>query len=78
MTDHDLIANLHKRMDTQDRMLLEIRDMVTSHIATEKEVKPAIDELITLYKGSKLLIPMMATAAAMLWAVWAWAKDHIK
>ena len=78
MSDHDLIENLHKRMDTQDRMLLEIRDTITAHVAQEATVKPALDELITLYKGSKLIIPMLASAGAMLWAVWAWAKDHIK
>lgn len=78
MTDHDLITNLHRRMDTQDRMLLEIRDTITSHIATEKEVKPALDELIALWKGSKILIPMLAGAAAMIWAVIVWAKDHLK
>ena len=78
MTDHDLIQNLHRRMDSQDKMLLEIRDTMTAHIATEKEVKPALDELVALWKGSKILIPILASAAAMVWAVFAWAKDHIK
>lgn len=78
MTDHDLLDNLHRRMDKQDSMLLEIRDTITSHIATEKEVKPALDELIALWKGSKILIPMLAGAAAMIWAVIVWAKDHLK
>ena len=78
MTDHDLIQNLHQRMDSQDKMLLEIRDTMTAHIATAKEVKPAIDELVALWKGSKILIPLLASAAAMVWAVFAWAKDHIK
>lgn len=85
MTDHDLIANIHRRMDSQDRLLLEIRDQgvrnatrLEEHIKTEKEVKPAIDELVALWKGSKILIPILASAAAMVWAVFAWAKDHIK
>ena len=85
MTDHDLIANIHRRMDSQDRLLLEIRDQgvqnatrLEEHIKTEKEVKPALDELVALWKGSKILIPILASAAAMVWAVFAWAKDHIK
>lgn len=78
MTDHDLIANIHRRMDTQDTMLLEIRDKLNAHLASESEVKPALDELIALWKGSKILIPMLASAAAMVWAVVTWAKDHIK
>lgn len=78
MIDHDLIANIHRRMDSQDKMLREIRDTMTAHIATEKEVKPAIDELVALWKGSKILIPILASAAAMVWAVVSWAKDHVK
>jgi hypothetical protein len=65
-------------MDEQDRLLREIRDSITTHLAVDKEVKPAIDELITLYKGSKVLIPMMVTAAVALWAFWEWARAHIK
>ena len=65
-------------MDTQDALLKEIRDMVISHIATEREIKPAVDELVAMWKGSKLIIPILASAGAMLWAVLAWAKDHVK
>ena len=65
-------------MDTQDKLLLEIRDTMTAHIAEEKSVKPALDELISLWKGSKILIPMLAGAAAMVWAVISWSKDHIR
>jgi hypothetical protein len=78
MTDHEAIQNVHRRLDNQDKILLEIRDTMTAHIAKEDAIKPALDELISLWKGSKLIIPMLASGAAMLWAVWAWAKDHIK
>ena len=74
MTDHDLINNIHRRMDAQDAMLMEIRDKVTA----QETMKPALDELVTLWKGSKILIPMMASAAVLLWGFWTWAKDHIK
>ena len=78
MTDHEIIQNLHRRLDTQDALLREIRDTVISHIATEKEIKPAVDELVAMWKGSKIIIPILASAAATLWAVLAWAKDHVK
>ena len=78
MTDHELIANLHRRMDAQDKLLMEIRDKMTAHLAAEEQVKPALDELVALWKGSKILIPILASCAAALWAVMAWAKDHIK
>ena len=74
MTDHEVISNLNRRMDKQDAMLIEIRDKVVA----QEAMKPALDELVTLWKGSKILIPMMASAAGILWALWSWAKDHIK
>ena len=74
MTDHELINNIHRRMDLQDDLLREIRDKVIS----QETMKPALDELVTLWKGSKIMIPLLASAAAMIWAVVAWAKDHIK
>jgi len=74
VTDHDLINNIHRRMDLQDDLLREIRDKVIS----QETMKPALEELVTLWKGSKIMIPLLASAAAMIWAVVAWLKDHIK
>ena len=74
MTDHDLINTIHRRMDLQDDLLREIRDKVIS----QETMKPALEELVTLWKGSKIMIPMMASAAGLLWAFWTWVKDHIK
>lgn len=74
MTDHDLISNIHRRMDLQDDLLREIRDKVIS----QETMKPALEDLVALWKGSKIMIPMMASAAGLLWAFWTWAKDHIK
>ena len=77
----DLIENLHRRMDTQDALLLEIRDTVVAHIAAEKEMKPALEELTSLWKGSKVISRILAfliMCGAALWALFVWAKDHIK
>jgi hypothetical protein len=74
MTDHDLISNIHHRMDLQDDLLREIRDKVIS----QETMKPALEDLVALWKGSKIMIPMMASAAGLLWAFWTWAHDHIK
>ena len=74
MTDHELINNIHRRMDLQDDLLREIRDKVIS----QETMKPALEELVALWKGSKIMIPLLASAAAMIWAVVAWVKDHIK
>jgi hypothetical protein len=74
VTDHDLINNIHRRMDIQDDLLREIRDKVIS----QETMKPALEDLVALWKGSKIMIPMMASAAGLLWAFWTWAQDHIK
>jgi hypothetical protein len=78
MTDHDMIANLHRRMDSQDRILLEIDRKITSHMAESDTIRPALEELVSLWKGSKILIPIMAGSAAMIWAVIVWAKEHLR
>lgn len=77
----DPIANLHRRMDTQDALLREIRDTLVSHLAVDKEMKPALDELVSLWKGSKVISRILAAfcaAGAVLWAMFVWAKDHLK
>ena len=78
MTDHDLIANLHRRMDSQDTILREIDRKITAHVAESDSIRPALEELVSLWKGSKILIPILASMAAAVWAVVAWAKEHIK
>lgn len=78
MTDHDLITNLHRRMDAQDKMLLEIRDKLISHVVEADQIKPALDELVSLWKGSKILIPIMVGLATAIWAIITWAKEHLR
>lgn len=65
-------------MDSQDKMLLEIRDKINMHVVESDQIRPALDELVTLWRGSKILIPILAAWAAMVWAVIAWAKEHLK
>jgi len=79
--NHTVIDNLHRRMDSQDALLLDIRDTLVAHIATEASMKPSLDELVSLWKGSKVIsviIAGLAAAGAGLVGLFAWAKDHIK
>lgn len=78
MTDHELIANIHRRMDKQDELLREIRDRMNEHIITSDGMRPAIEELVTIWKGSKILIPLLIGMTGAIWAIIAWAKDHLK
>jgi len=70
--------DLHRRMDGQDTLLREIRDMIVGHIEAEKIHKQAIEELVVLWRGSKILIPILVGLAGIIVTVVIWAREHIK
>ena len=75
------IRNIHERLDKQDVLLRDIHTMLIGHLATEAEMKPSLDELISLWRGSKVLSGVLAAliaGGAALWALFVWAKDHLK
>lgn len=75
------ISNLHRRMDTQDELLREIRDKIVAHMAAEEVIKPSVDELVAILHGSKVTVRVLGwitAGAAGLFAVIGWAKDHVK
>lgn len=79
MPDEETITSeLHRRMDTQDTLLREIRDTVVKHIAEDETQKQAIQELVVLWRGSKILIPILVGLAGIVVTCYMWAKDHIK
>lgn len=79
--DHFDAEQLHRRLDKQDDLLAEIKDTITKHLAAEESVKPALDELISLWKGTKVLSRLilgLGAIGATVYSVFLWAKDHIK
>lgn len=66
------------RIDQQDVLLREIRDMVVVHIETERETHKNVEELVLLWRGSKVIIPALTAFGGLIVAVYTWAKDHIK
>lgn len=69
------------RIDRIEELLLEIRKTLMLHMEQEALMKPTIDELVTLYRGSKLLTLMLASMAALLGALLSiseWMKAHWK
>ena len=81
MTSHEEYTNLHRRMDTQDKLLLELRDTINRHVAAEEQIRPHLEELVALWRGSRAIASIMTALAALvggLWAAFAWAKDHLK
>jgi len=67
-------------MDTKD-LARATHDTVVVHVAEERETKAAIDELILLWRGSKLVVSgfkiLIPVFAALLGAA-IWVKDHFK
>lgn len=79
---------LNSRLETIEEMARDTRDLarlthdtIISHVAEERETKAAIDELIVLWRGSKLVVSgfkfLVPVLAALLGAA-IWIKDHFK
>ena len=82
--DGEALAHVHRRLDsaydivheTRERMIV-VHELLVQHIESDKEMKPALDELTTLWKGSKLIIPILSAVAIGLAGAWAWVKAEI-
>ena len=82
--DGEALAHVHRRLDsaydivheTRERMIV-VHELLVQHIERDKEMKPALDELTTLWKGSKLIIPILSAVAIGLAGAWAWVKAEI-
>jgi len=80
-TETNEYVSLQERMDSQDRILLGLRDTLIEHITESKDIGPAIKELVTLWKASKLLgaiFTALAAGAAGLWSLFVWAREHLR
>ena len=55
--------------------------MVVAHVAEERETKAAVEELIMLWRGSKMMVSVFKViipiAAALVGAA-VWVKDNVK
>lgn len=82
--DSEALAHVHRRLDsaydivheTRERMIT-VHNLLAEHIERDKEMKPALEELTTLWKGSKLIIPILSAVAIGLAGAWAWVKAEI-
>ena len=82
--DGESLAHVHRRLDlthevihdTRDKISL-VHDLLVEHIKNEAAMKPALEELTVLWKGSKLIIPILSAVAIGLAGAWAWVKAEI-
>ena len=73
------INTLHSRLSAQDKILLEMRDAMVGHIAEERDIGPALRELVSLWRASKLLGVVatgLAAGVASIWAAYSWLREH--
>ena len=72
---------LHGRLDTIESLSRATHDTVVAHVAEERETKAAIEELILLWRGSKMMVSaakILIPIAAALAGAALWVKDHVK
>lgn len=82
--DNEALAYVHRRLgdnydivhETRERMIV-VHELLVNHIERDNEMKPALEELTTLWKGSKLIIPILSAIAIGLAGAWAWVKAEI-
>lgn len=81
MTDAEVLRQINRRLDKQDVLLAEIREEQIRVATTAEAIGPALDELITFWKGSRILARILGTAAALVSlgvGGFVWLKDHLR
>lgn len=78
---HGRLASIEDLARSTQELARSTHDTIVSHVAEERETKAAIDELILLWRGSKLMVAALKVSipifAAMVGAA-LWIKDHFK
>ena len=79
------IADLHRRLDeheklmrAQDDLMREVRDTVLATLIVDAAHKAALEEMLLLWRGSKIMVPALVVVVGALWGSYAWLKDHIR
>jgi hypothetical protein len=78
---HEEAASLHERLDEIEALAKKTHECMLAHVDAERETKAVLDEIILLWRGSKIMvgafkfaIPVVAGLVAGL----VWIKDHFK
>lgn len=80
-TETNQYLAMQEQLNRQDDVLLELRDSLREHLVESKDIGPALRELVTLWKASKLLgaiFTALAAGAAGVWSLFTWAREHLK
>ena len=76
---HDEI--LQRRLDIIEELSRATHDSLIAHVAEERSTRAAIDELVVLWRGSKLIVSafkiIIPIVAALVGGAM-WLKDHVR
>lgn len=81
MTDAEVLRHISRRIEGLVKEVSEIREEQIRAATLAESIAPALDELITFWKGSRILARILGTAAALVSlgvGGFVWLKDHIK
>lgn len=81
MTDAEVLRQISRRIEGLVKEVSEIREEQIRVATLAESIAPALDELITFWKGSRILARILGTAAALVSlgvGGFVWLKDHIK
>jgi hypothetical protein len=77
--------NLHRRIDAQDQVLYQIRDLLTRHVAEEAMQKKldapaakALEEIVLLWRASRIFIPILVAIVIAGVSFSKWWGEHVK
>lgn len=80
-TWHDEADALHERLEKIEKLAEDTHTYMLAHIEAEKDTRAALDELILLWRGSKIMVGaaklFLPVLAAVIGAA-VWARDHFK
>ena len=69
------------RLDEQDKALATLATNLSDHVKTESALRPTLEELVTLWRASRILGAMLAVGAVIvggMFATFDWVKAHIR
>lgn len=75
------IEHINAEMRDIKHTLSQLSEVINLHVARSDDIAPALQELVSLWRASKilgLLCTGIAAAAASLWAAYLWARDHVR
>ena len=89
---HARLDRVVEQMDALSEATVKLSEKLTdmhgelrSHIQDEAPIAPAVQELVTVWKGSKIMLPFVAGLVTFLLSIFGgvntvltWFKDHVK